>query len=130
MSRGLLVQRDRLCPLAHTLALIAQLRQHIDEHIPNRFVIIHHQNGLLTYYGETWSGWCGHKRVRGGRQIEGNGGPDSNFRGDRDIAVVLGDNIMGNREAEPTATGFGGDIGIKDVRAAGPPGCRSPDHEW
>ena len=60
-----------------------------------------------------WLVWT--RAVRRGRQIEGDGGPDPDLRGDRDVAVVLGNNGMGNREAEPTATGFGGDIGIKDV---------------
>jgi hypothetical protein len=53
--------------------------------------------------------------MRRGRQIEGDGRPDPDLGGDRDVAVVLGDNSMGNGEAESIATGFGGDIGIKDV---------------
>src|SRR5262245_52926567 len=53
--------------------------------------------------------------MRRGRQIEGDGRPDPDLGGDRDIAIVLGDNGMGNGEAESIATGFGGNIGIKDV---------------
>src|SRR5437870_12299865 len=100
--------------MARTLALIAQLRQHIDEHVPNRFVVIHDQHHALPYHRGTWPVWRRHKRVRGGRQIEGDGGPDPDVRGDRDAYVVLGDNGISNRKAEPTATGFRGEIGIKD----------------
>src|SRR5439155_8078580 len=71
---------------------------------------------LLTHDGETWRGGWRRERMRRGWQIEGDDGPDPHLRGDRDITVVLGDNGMGNREAESNATGFGGDIGVKDDR--------------